>query len=139
MAPKNNIVLVRQEMPKKVTLSNGRTFHANFRRAMHVDLPAQVTVEKTYKDRPIKKKELARKLPKWLSRASRHRKAKNKKRVRFGNPFQAKLRKYMRPPRQQPRIVRIPGQGPTLVRQAPNKTKTKKKSGSKRKSSKKKG
>ena len=79
MARRNNIVLVRRDTPKKVTLPNGRTFNANFRRARHVDLPANVTFAKNTNKR--KKAAVKRKLPSWLNTISRRRKARAGKKV----------------------------------------------------------
>ena len=72
MARRNNIVLVRRDTPKKVTLPNGRTFNANIRGAKHVDLPANITFARKTPQR--KKAAVNRKLPDLLARICRHRK-----------------------------------------------------------------
>ena len=128
MAPRNNIVLIRRETPKQVTLPYRRTFYAKFKRAKYVDLPAHVSFSKTYKGRPVnpnrkKKAEERRKLPNWLNTTSRHRKARARKKVTFGTPLQ--IKKYVKVPRLQPRLVRIPGQEPTLVRPVPGRVRKK--------------
>ena len=49
---RNNIVLVKRDTPKKVTLPNGRTFYAKYRRVTAQYLPGGTTVARTYKGRP---------------------------------------------------------------------------------------
>ena len=129
MAPRNNIVLIRRETPKQVTLPDVLTFYTKFKRVKQVDLPAHVSFSKTYKGRPVnpnRKKRKAkerRKLPNWLNTISRRRKARGRKKVTFGAPLQ--IKKYVKPPQPEPRIVRIPGQGPTLVRPVPGRVRKK--------------
>ena len=41
--------MVRRQNPKRVTLPNGRTFLARYRRATHTELPANVRLEKPYR------------------------------------------------------------------------------------------
>ena len=41
--------MVKQQTPKKVTLPNGRTFYAKYKRATRADLPANVRLERPYK------------------------------------------------------------------------------------------
>ena len=45
MARRDRIVMVKQQTPKKVTLPNGRTFYARYKRATPADLPANVRLE----------------------------------------------------------------------------------------------
>ena len=55
MARRDRIVMVKQQTPKKVTLSNGRTFYARYKRATHANLPANVRLERPYKQRAAPK------------------------------------------------------------------------------------
>ena len=76
---RNNIVLVKRDAPHKVTLPNGRTFYAKYRRVTHKYLPGSTTIARTYKGRPVKPKKIknkpptyaaaARRLPVWLLQA----------------------------------------------------------------------
>ena len=50
---RNNIVLVKRDTPKKVTLPNGRTFYAKYRRVTQQYLPGGITIGRTYKGRPV--------------------------------------------------------------------------------------
>ena len=75
---RNNIVLVRRDTPKIVTL-NGRSFNAHFRRVNKNYLPGSTKIAKTYKGKPVKAKRKKNKqptynaaikrLPKWLVKA----------------------------------------------------------------------
>ena len=55
MARRDRIVMVKQQTPKKVTLPNGRTFYAKYKRATGPDLPANVRLERLYKQRATPK------------------------------------------------------------------------------------
>ena len=50
---RNNIVLVRRDSPKKVTLPSGRTFYAKYRRVTRQYLPGGTAIARTYKGRPV--------------------------------------------------------------------------------------
>ena len=50
---RNNIVLVKRDTPKKVTLPNGRTFYAKYRRVTAQYLPGGTAIARTYKGRPV--------------------------------------------------------------------------------------
>ena len=51
MARRDRIVMVKRQNPKRVTLPNGRTFLARYRRATHRELLANVHLERPYKQR----------------------------------------------------------------------------------------
>ena len=51
---RNNIVLVKRDTPKQVTLPNGRTFLAKYRRVTRQHLPGGVTILRTYRGQPAK-------------------------------------------------------------------------------------
>ena len=51
MARGDRIVMVKQQTPKKVMLPNGRTFYARCKWATRTDLPANVRLERPYKQR----------------------------------------------------------------------------------------
>ena len=60
---RNNIVLVKRDAPKKVTLPNGRTFYAKYRRVMQHYLPGGIIIGRTYKGRPVQGRKAAVKAP----------------------------------------------------------------------------
>ena len=47
--------MVKSQKPKRVTLPNGRTFLARYRRATRTELPANVRLERPYKQRAAPK------------------------------------------------------------------------------------
>ena len=49
---RNNIVSVKRDTPKQVTLPNGRTFLAKYRRVTRQYLPGGVTILRTYRGQP---------------------------------------------------------------------------------------
>ena len=51
MARRDRIVMVKRQNPKRVTLPNGRTFLARYRRATRTELPANVRLERPYRQR----------------------------------------------------------------------------------------
>ena len=55
MARRDRIVMVKRETPKKVMLPNGRTFYARYKQATRVDLPANIHLERLYKQRAAPK------------------------------------------------------------------------------------
>ena len=50
---RNNIVLVKRDTPLRVTLPNGRTFLAKYRRVNRNDLPKGTTIARTYRGQPV--------------------------------------------------------------------------------------
>ena len=51
---RNNIVLVKRDVPKRVTLPNGRTFMAKYRRVNRHYLPGGITIARTYRGQPAR-------------------------------------------------------------------------------------
>ena len=51
MRRKNNYVMRKLHVPKRVTLQNGRTFNARYKRVSRSQLPANVVLRKTYRQR----------------------------------------------------------------------------------------
>ena len=51
MTRRDRIVMVKRQNPKRVTLPNGRTFYARYKRATRVDLPANIRLERPYRQR----------------------------------------------------------------------------------------
>ena len=49
MARRDRFVMVKRQIPKKVTLPNGKTFYARYKRATRADLPVNVRLEQPYK------------------------------------------------------------------------------------------
>ena len=47
---KKNYVMKKLDVPKRVTLPNGRTFTARFRRATRAELPNNITMRRTYRN-----------------------------------------------------------------------------------------
>ena len=52
---RDRIIMIKRATPKKVTLPNGRTFLARYRRATRDDLPPNVTFPRVYKERAAPK------------------------------------------------------------------------------------
>ena len=50
---RNNIVLVKRNTPLRVTLPNGRTFLAKYRRVNRNYLPGGTAIARTYRGRPV--------------------------------------------------------------------------------------
>ena len=51
MRRKNNYVMRKLDVPKRVTLPNGRTFIARYKRVSMSQLPANVILRRTYRER----------------------------------------------------------------------------------------
>ena len=51
MRRKNNYVMRKLDVPKRVTLPNGRTFIARYKRVSRSQLPANVILRRTYRQR----------------------------------------------------------------------------------------
>ena len=49
MPPRDNIILIKRENPKKVTLPNGRTFYAKYKRVGRAALPGNVRIQRKRK------------------------------------------------------------------------------------------
>ena len=49
MARRDRFVMVKRQIPKKVTLPNGKTFYARYKRATRADLPVNVRLEQPHK------------------------------------------------------------------------------------------
>ena len=50
---RNKIVLVKRDTPLRITLPNGRTFLAKYRRVNRNDLPGGTTIARTYRGQPV--------------------------------------------------------------------------------------
>ena len=48
---RNRIIMVKRQNPKRVTLPNGRTFYAKYKRTTRAELPANVVLRRGYKQR----------------------------------------------------------------------------------------
>ena len=48
MPPRNNIVMIKRETPKRVQLPNGRVFYAKYKRASRAYLPPNVRIRRRY-------------------------------------------------------------------------------------------
>ena len=49
MARRNVIIMVQGDVPKRVTLPNGRTFFARYKRTTRAHLPANIHLARPYK------------------------------------------------------------------------------------------
>ena len=52
---RNRIIMVKRQNPKRVTLPNGRTFYAKYKRTTRAELPANVHLQRAYKQRAAPK------------------------------------------------------------------------------------
>ena len=50
MPPRNRIIMIKRATPKRVTLPDGRTFLARYRRATRDDLPPNISLPRVYKE-----------------------------------------------------------------------------------------
>ena len=55
MARRNRIIMVKRDILKRVTLPNGRTFLAHYRRTTRAHLPENIHLERPYKEHPAPK------------------------------------------------------------------------------------
>ena len=55
MPPRDRIIMIKRVQPKRVTLPNGRTFVARYRRATRNDLPPNVNLPRVYRERAAPK------------------------------------------------------------------------------------
>ena len=55
MSPRDRIIMIKRERPKRVTLPDGRTFLARQRRATRDDLPPNINLPRVYKQRAAPK------------------------------------------------------------------------------------
>ena len=51
MTRRDRIAMVKRKNPKRVTLPNGRTFYTRYKRATGADVPANVRLERPYRQR----------------------------------------------------------------------------------------
>ena len=52
---RNRIIMVKRQNPKRVTLPNGRTFYAKYKRKTRAELPANVHLQRAYRQRAAPK------------------------------------------------------------------------------------
>ena len=55
MSPRNNIVMIKRENPKRVVLPNGRVFYAKYKRVNRDVLPPNIQIMRRYKQRAAPK------------------------------------------------------------------------------------
>ena len=55
MARRNRMIMVKQDVPKRVTLPNGRTFLARYKRTTRAHFPANIHLPRPYKQRAAPK------------------------------------------------------------------------------------
>ena len=55
MPPRDRIIMIKRATPKRVTLPNGRTFLARYRRATRDDFPPNISLPRIYKERAASK------------------------------------------------------------------------------------
>ena len=62
MPPRDRIIMIKRARPKRITLPNGRTFLARYRRATRDDLFSNVNLPRIYKERAAPKGKRRRKV-----------------------------------------------------------------------------
>ena len=62
MPPRNRIIMIKRRTPKRVTLPDGRTFLARYKRATREDLPRNINLIRLYKQRAAPKGRRRRRL-----------------------------------------------------------------------------
>ena len=55
MPPRNKIVMIKRENPKRVVLPNGRVFYAKYKRVDRDALPSNIQIMRRYKQQPAPK------------------------------------------------------------------------------------
>ena len=55
MPPRNNIVMIKRQTPKRVQLPNGRVFYAKYKRVSRDQLPQNIRIRRRYKQRAAPK------------------------------------------------------------------------------------
>ena len=55
MPPRDRIIMIKRAQPKRVTLPDGRSFLARYRRATRDDLPPNISLPRIYKERAAPK------------------------------------------------------------------------------------
>ena len=63
MRRKENYPMRKLDVPKRVTLPNGRTFYARYERIKRRDLPADIQMKRTYKQRAVPRGKRRRRQP----------------------------------------------------------------------------
>ena len=48
---RNRIIMIKRQNPKRVTLPDGRTFYAKYKRTTRAKLPANILLQRGYKQR----------------------------------------------------------------------------------------
>ena len=61
MPPRNRIIMIKRRTPKRVTLPDGRTFLARYKRATRNDLPHNVNLIRPHRQRAAPKGKRRRK------------------------------------------------------------------------------
>ena len=88
MAPRDRIIMIKRATPKRVTLPNGRTFLARYRRATRDDLPPNVTFPRVYKERAAPKGKRRRRMSyRDRQRAALRRRAREQRGRGIGSAF----------------------------------------------------
>ena len=52
---RNRIIMIKRQNPKRVTLPNGRTFYTKYKRTTRAQLPANVHLQRPYRQRAAPK------------------------------------------------------------------------------------
>ena len=77
MPPRNRIIMIKRARPKRVTLPDGRTFLARYRRATRDDLPPNIDLPRVYKQRAAPKGRRRRNRYRERQRAALRRRAQS--------------------------------------------------------------
>ena len=93
MAPRDRIIMIKRATPKRVTLPNGRTFLARYRRATRDDLPPNVTFPRVYKERAAPKGKRRRRRRKMSYRERQREVLRKRARAQRGRGLGSVLKK----------------------------------------------
>ena len=89
MPPRDRIIMIKRAIPKRVTLPNGRTFLARYRRATSDDLPPNISLPRIYKERAAPKGKRRRRVISYRERqrAALRRRAREQRGRGLGSVF----------------------------------------------------
>ena len=100
MGRRDRIIIVKRQNQKRVTLPNGRTFYARNKRTTRAELPANVRLERPYRQRAA---------PRGWGRA----------RVRGGRGFKSAFKKVLNFAKKASKNKTVRNIGRAIIREAP--------------------
>ena len=93
MPPRNRIIMIKRATPKRVTLPDGRTFLARYRRATREDLPPNINLPRVYKERAAPKGRRRRRRRRRLAPYRERQRAALRRRAQRGRALGSTLKK----------------------------------------------